>query len=89
MMESNLTNEQTTKMKTQTFLPIKQLVQLISFLRNSISSRAGSAKAQQQRNECLDALHDNTSVYQLKPLAHLGLIPATLRQGRRNSYWNH
>ena len=54
------------------------MVKLISFIRNSISSRAGSAKAQQQKNECLNALHDNTSVYQLKPLAHLGLIPATL-----------
>ena len=38
----------------------------------------GVPKAQQQKNECLNALHDNTSVYQLKPLAHLGLIPAAL-----------
>ncbi len=54
------------------------MVKRISFIRNSISSRAGSAIAQQQKNECLNALHDNTSVYKLKPLAHLGLIPAAL-----------
>src|ERR1035437_5190242 len=76
MMESNLINEQTATMKTQLSQPIKKLVQRISFLRNSILLHRSDEKAQQQKMECLN--HDNSSIYQLKPLAHLGLIPADL-----------
>ena len=80
MMESNLINEQTATMKTQLFQPKNNLVKNILFIRNSILPGAGDAIEQQQKNECLCAVHNNTSVYKLKSLAHPGLIPAAVNK---------
>src|SRR6476659_8232237 len=88
MMESILITEQTAKMKTQKFLPIKKLVNH-SVIQNSTISDTNDRELQRKIPRG-NTLHNHTSFFYLPELlAHAGFtsvtpstIPAIIKSGK-------